>query len=159
VTAEAQEEERGKRKAHLDRLTSELIERSSCSYLPLVTDHVTKTLIVDDTDVNVGVKLFSGNSRVHRFVSVVVVSSGFELFSKVLERCVVLGEVERCTILCESVHCSCFRCDRFDEHTDRHSRRESVRVDDDVGLHAGFTERHVDGRVLLRTDTLLSVTR
>ena len=47
--------------------------------------------------------------------------------------------------------------DTLNEHPDGHSRRESMRVDDDIRLHAALAERHVDHGELLRTDSLLSM--
>jgi hypothetical protein len=145
-------------KTHLDGLTSRLVERTSRSDLPLVTDHVTKTLVVDDSDVDIGVELLARDTRIHRLVSVVVVPGGLELLPEVLQRRVVFREVERRSVLRETVHRSGFGSDRLDEHTDGHTGGEGVRVDDDVRLHARLGEGHVDGGVLLRADSLLSVT-
>ena len=47
----------------------------------------------------------------------------------------------------------------LDEHANSHSRRESVRVDDNVGLDSALTERHVHRRPFLGADTFLSVPR
>ena len=57
------------------------------------------------------------------------------------------------------MHRSSLSSHTLDEHPDGHPRRESVRVDDDVGLHSTLGEGHVDGGPLLRANSLLSVTR
>ena len=57
------------------------------------------------------------------------------------------------------MHGTSLPSDTFDKHSDCHTRRESMWVDDDIWLHARFAERHVDSWVFLRADTLLPVSR
>lgn len=96
------------------------------------------------------------------------------LFTEVLDRTVIVREPEervskprysaryslegRC-VLSHAVHRTSLTRETLDEHANRHTTGERVRVDDDIWLHSRFTERHVDGRELLRANTLLTVTR
>jgi len=119
---------------------------------------VPQPLIVDYADIDVGMELLARDTAVHRLVPMVVVARLPKLLAKVVDRGIVLGEVERCPVLREAVHCARLSSEGLDEHADRHTRGEGVRVDDDVGRDAGFGEGHVDVGVLLGADTLLSVT-
>ena len=65
--------------------------------------------------------------------------------------------LERCGVLCQPVHSTSFAGHALDEHSNRHSAREGVRVNNDIRLDSTFAERHIDGRPFLRADTLLSV--
>ena len=60
---------------HLDGLACERIDWTGCAHLELVEHHVTQTLIVDYSKVDVCCELFACDPRVHGFISVVVVSS------------------------------------------------------------------------------------
>ena len=143
----------------LDGLASRRHDRTSGTHLVLVVNHVTQTLVVDDTDVNVRLELLARDARVERLVAVVVVAGLHELVAKVVAGRVLLVELEGRRVLRESVQGTGLAGERLDEHTDCHARRESVRVDDDVGLDASLREGHVDGAPLLRAHTLLTVTR
>ena len=57
------------------------------------------------------------------------------------------------------MHSARFTCHTLNQHANGHAGGESVRVDDHVGLHAALGERHVNGRPLLRANTLLSMPR
>ena len=67
--------------------------------------------------------------------------------------------LEGCRILRETVHCPGLPCHALHQHSDRHSTRERVRVDNHVRLHSAFRKWHIHRRPLLRTDTLLTVSR
>lgn len=68
----------------LDRLSRDGIDRSRRPHLEFIVYHVSETLVVDDTQVDVRCELLSGDARVHRFVAPVVVTRGDELFTKVI---------------------------------------------------------------------------
>jgi hypothetical protein len=78
--------------AHLDRLPGKRVDGTSRSDLELVVDHVSQTLVVDTTQIDVGLELFSSETRVHGFVPVKVISSGSQLFTKVVNRGVRIRE-------------------------------------------------------------------
>ena len=65
--------------------------------------------------------------------------------------------LERCGVLCQAVHSTSFAGHALDEHSDGHSAREGVRVNDDVRLDSTFAERHIDRRPFLGADTFLPV--
>jgi hypothetical protein len=78
--------------AHLNGLPGKRVDGTSRSDLELVVDHVSQTLVVDTTQIDVGLELFSSDTRVHGFVPVEVVSSGSQLFTKVVNRGVRIRE-------------------------------------------------------------------
>ena len=80
------------RLAHLDGLTSQRVHWSRRSYLELVIDHVSQSLVVDQTDVDVGRELFTSDTRVHRLIAGIVVPSSEELLAKVLGGTIGVGE-------------------------------------------------------------------
>ena len=65
--------------------------------------------------------------------------------------------LERCCVLCQAVHSTSFAGHALDEHSDRHSAREGMRVDDNIRLDSTFAKRHIDRRPFLRADTFLPV--
>jgi hypothetical protein len=68
-----------------------------------------------------------------------------------------LNALERCRILSEPMHGTCFACHALNQHTNSHSTRKRMGVDYDIRLETTFAERHVYRRPLLRTDTLLTM--
>ena len=60
--------------ATFDGLLREGMNRSSGSDLKFIVHHVPQTLIEHTPDVNVGIELGSEDARVHRFVSMIVIS-------------------------------------------------------------------------------------
>lgn len=61
-------------RTNLDGLSSQRIDGSSGSDLELVVDHVSETLVVNDTEVDVCRELLTGDTRIHGLVSEVVVT-------------------------------------------------------------------------------------
>lgn len=147
------------KRTNFDGLSSNLVDRTSRPHLPFITNHMPQPLIVNHPDINICFELLSSNPRVHWLIPMIVISSSSQLFTKVIRRSVVFREIEGSSILSQAVHRSCFGCYRFYEHSYCHSRRESVRIDDDIRLHAGFGEGHIDGWVFLRTNSFLSMSR
>ena len=60
---------------NLHRLSSNRIHWASSSDLELVEHHVPESLVVHNAKIDVCRELLPGDSRIHRFVAVVVVSS------------------------------------------------------------------------------------
>jgi hypothetical protein len=134
-----------------DGLAGERRDGTGGTDLELVVDHVTETLVVDDSDVYVGAEFLAGDAGVHGLVAVVVVAGALELVAEVLRGCLafLVLELEGRGVLRQTVESTGLAGERLDEHTDGHTGGESVRVDDDIGLHAGLGERHVGRRPLL----------
>src|SRR5258706_15171652 len=65
--------------------------------------------------------------------------------------------LERCCVLCQAVHSTSFAGHALDEHSNCHSAREGVGVNDNIRLNSTFTERHIDRWPFLRADTFLAV--
>lgn len=143
----------------LNWLTSHLRHWSCSSDLELVVHHVSQTLVVDDSDVNICMEFLASDTRIHWLIAMVVIPSLHELMTEIITRSILFVEFKRCAILRKTMQRSSFTRQRLDEHADRHTRRESVGIDDDIWLDSRFRERHVDTRPFLRANTLLSVTR
>jgi hypothetical protein len=69
------------------------------------------------------------------------------------------NEPERCSFLSQTVHSTCLPGHTLNQHSDCHSTRERVRVDNNIRLNPTLTKRHIDGGPFLRTHTLLTVSR
>jgi len=65
--------------------------------------------------------------------------------------------LERCRVLCQAVHSTSFAGHALDEHPDRHSAREGVRINDNIRLDSTLAEWHINRRPFLRADTFLPV--
>ena len=66
-----------------DGLPRERMHGASRSHLELVIDHVSKTLVVYNAQVDVSPKLLARDARVHRLVAHVVVAGCPQLLAKV----------------------------------------------------------------------------
>merc|ERR1712066_244538 len=82
--------------ATLHRLTSELVDWPCGSHLTLVFDHVTKSLVVHDTNENLGCHWFAGDPTVQCLAAEVVETRFLELFSDLMYRGLSLVEPEGC---------------------------------------------------------------
>lgn len=77
-----------------DRLMCDIIDGPRRSYLPLIGDHVTQSLIVDDSHEDVGCHLTSIDATVNAFSSIVIVAAGIQQLTEVIDRRILLGESE-----------------------------------------------------------------
>jgi hypothetical protein len=142
--------------------------------LELVQNHVPETLVIDNTEIDVGGKLLAGDARIHGLVAVIVVASCKELFPEIVNRCVFFRKSEQCSsamfssiqgrcslergrVLCQAVHRACFARHALDQHADGHPAGKRVRIDDDIWSNAAFAERHIDVRPFLRAYPLLAM--
>ena len=55
------------------------------------------------------------------------------------------------------MHGTSFPGHALDQHADGHATRESVWIDDDIGLYSAFAKGHVDRWPFLGTNSFLSV--
>jgi hypothetical protein len=108
----------------LDWLTRQLGDWSCGSDLELVVHHVTQTLVVNYPNVDVSVKFFASNSRIHRLIAVVVVSRFHELVTKIVSSSVFLIKAERGAVLCKTVKSTSLSSQRLDKHSNCHTRGE-----------------------------------
>lgn len=83
----------------LDGLAGDAVDGTGGTDLELVVHHVSQTLVVDDTQVDVRGEFATCDSTVHGLVSVVVVTCFAELVAEVVGRRVLFGELERCRVL------------------------------------------------------------
>jgi len=142
----------------LDRLASDRVDRTSSTSLELILDHVTQTLVEHDTNEDISHKRLTGDTGVKRLRTEVVVTSSAELLTKVIHSAVVLIELERSTVLELGVESTRLTSHGLDKHTDGHTRRESVRVNDNIGAHTRLSPRHIHLREENGENTLLTVT-
>ena len=80
-----------------------MVKRTSRPDLPLVTDHMPQSLVVDDSDINIRLELLARDARVHGLIPVIVVPRQSQLLAKVVGGSVVLGKVEGRAVLRETV--------------------------------------------------------
>ena len=83
----------------LDGLAGQLVNGTGGTDLELVVNHVTQTLVVDDTDEDVGGEFLAGDTAVEGLVAEVVVSGLAELVAEVVGGRVFLGELEGGAVL------------------------------------------------------------
>lgn len=119
---------------YLDGLACYRVHSPRRSHLELIEDHVSKALVVDDADVDVGSKLLPRYARIHGLVAIIIVSCGEELLAKVIHRRIFFSEstavhryvidvnhsaawmdlLERCCILRQTVHSTSLPCHTLD---------------------------------------------
>ena len=58
----------------LDRLHCQRVDRSSGTDLKLIVHHMSQSLVVDTANIYIGTKFFTSGSRVHGFISMIVVT-------------------------------------------------------------------------------------
>eukprot|EP00160_Parvularia_atlantis_P019732 Unigene7868_Nuclearia_a/m.24167 Unigene7868_Nuclearia_a/g.24167 ORF Unigene7868_Nuclearia_a/g.24167 Unigene7868_Nuclearia_a/m.24167 type:complete len:339 (-) Unigene7868_Nuclearia_a:1067-2083(-) len=143
--------------AALDGLLRQVVHGAGRADLELVRDHVPQALVVHHAQVDVGVKLGARDAAVHGLVAVVVVPRRAQLLTKVVDRAVLLIELERRRILAQRVQRPGLARHALNEHADGHARGERVRVDDHVRHHARLAEGHVDRGPLDAAHALLPV--
>jgi len=125
--------------------------------LELIADHVPEPLVVHDAEIYVGGELAARDAAVHGFVAVEVVARLQQLVAEEVACSVCFVEGEGRAVLCEAVEGASFAGQGLDEHADCHAGGEGVRVDDDVGLDAGFAEGHGFAGPEHGADALLAV--
>lgn len=76
----------------LHGLSRHRINRPCRSDLEFVVHHVSETLIVDNAEVDIRSKFLTCDTRIHRFVAPVVVTSGYKLFTEMVNGGVLFVE-------------------------------------------------------------------
>lgn len=159
----------------LDGLTGEDLDGSAGAGMDLVGNHVLETLVVRRAEVDLGSELAARVTVVHdleaglsRYKSVVSGTAGHWRKPNAPSRLVALGSEPRRDSLDRQVgegrgitlgsekRCE-LREQTLDQMTDRHSRRDGVRVDDDVRGDALARERHILLPIRDTDRTLLTV--
>lgn len=123
--------------------------------MDLVTHHMLQALVIGRTQEDHNLELLARKPIVHHFISVPLITELVQLRANVVN-CLVL---ERRRITFVTVQ----RCDltqnTFNQMTDSHTRRDSVRVNDHVGNEALNRERQILLSVCHTTSTFLTVAR
>jgi hypothetical protein len=127
----------------LDGLTRNCIHRTSGANLVLVANHVSKALIVYDPEVYVGSELAASDATVHRFVTVVIVTSFAKLVTEVVGCRILFGELERGGILWNPVQSASLARHRLNHLSDSHTY---LKVRDDVAKPVLIEKTYEKGR-------------
>lgn len=127
-----------------DRLVGEDVVWASGSCLRLIRHHMAQSLIVHDTKVNVDFHLIPKYARIHRFISIIIVSLFDELVSKVANAIVVFVLLECLSLEELASQSASFRRQTLNEHPNGHPRGKGVRVDQDVWDYALLCEGHIN---------------
>lgn len=136
-------------------LADEDLDRTSGSRVDLVVHHVLETLVVGRAEKDLSAELATSVAVVEHFVASQVIAV---LLQEVRDLLDVDGVVERSGVADFALVGRHFALKAFDQVTNCHTRRNGVRVDDDVGSQALASERHILLAVLNSARTLLTVT-
>ena len=108
-----------------DRLPRHHVHRALTSHLELVADHVSKSLVMNDTKEDVSRHGNPIRSRVQDLGAVVIVSGGFQLLPKVINGVIffeVIGGIAKGSgIVTKAVHSTRFASHALDHHGDCHT--------------------------------------
>lgn len=116
-----------------------------------------QSLVIHHSHVNVDLQWGPVDPRVKHLVPVVVVSVLHQLLPEVSHHVVFLVVLKRMRLLKLSLQYACLGRHRLDKHTNRHSRRERMRIDDNVRLYSTLRERHIHLRPKNRHHALLTM--
>lgn len=99
-------------RSSFDRLSSQWCNRPRSSDLEFVVHHMSQSLIINHSNINIRRKFLSRNPRIHGFISIEIVSGTFELMAKIFHcgRTFGILEFEGCGILREAVEGAGFSC-------------------------------------------------
>lgn len=121
----------------LGRLSCQDLGRASGPRVDLITYHMLQALVIGRTQEDHHLKLLACEPIVHHFIAVPLIAKLVELRANVVNSLVL--ERRRVTFV------TIQRCDltqnTFNQMTNRHTRRDSVRVHDHVGDEAFNSER------------------
>lgn len=137
----------------LDWLSCERINWTFTSCLILILNHVSQSLIENYTLVNIRFHHHSIHSRIQSFCASFLKPV---LLQNLLVIFIVAG-LEAFELLLISVKAFSFGNYLLQQHTYSHSRRKSVRINDNVWADTGFRKRHFLLRPQRRHDTFLTV--
>jgi hypothetical protein len=138
----------------LSRLSCQNLSGTSTSRVDFVAHHMLQTLIVGRTQEDHDLKLLASEAIVHDFVSVSLVAQGVQLARNEVDRL----SLEWRGVALVTVKTCHFAENALDQMTNRHSRRNSVRIDNHVRVHTLDRERQVLLAVSHATGSLLTVT-
>jgi len=105
----------------LHGLSGQCVDGTRCTHLELVVHHVTETLVVDQTHVDIGGEFAARDTGVKGLVTVVVVACLLELLTEVVGCGVFFGELEGCAVLGKTVHGTCLAGHGLDHLGDCHT--------------------------------------
>ena len=135
-------------------LPSQDLGRASTTRVDLVSNHVLKTLIISWVQEDHDFEALASEAIVHDLVAVPLVAQTVKLIRNELD-CLAL---ERRSVSLISIQTGHLGQDGLDQMTDRHARRDSVRVDNHVRYDSLHSERQVLLSVRHSNGTFLSVT-
>lgn len=139
------------------RLVGHLVPGACGPHLELVGDHVAQPLVVHHANEDVRLQFDTTDPAVEALGAVVVVAGGAQHLAEVLQRRAVLGECEGRGVVAQAVQGARLTRHALNQHADGHTRREAVRVEQDVRAHAALCEGHVLSGPQAAEDALLAV--
>ena len=121
--------------------------------MDLVTDHMLQALIVSRIEEDHDLKALACKAIVHHFVAVALIAQAMQLVRDVLDSLAL----EWSSISFVTVERGDFTEDGFNQVTNRHTRRDSVRIDNHVWYHTLASEWQVFLSVSHTASSFLSV--
>lgn len=125
------------------RLVRQNVVGALSARLTFIRNHVSESLIIDETHEDVDLHHFTLNARIHRLVAIVVVPVLRQLLPIEVNHVVILVLLKGRHVYKFAVKSTALTCKTLNEHTNGHARGKSVRVDNNVGSQALFGERHI----------------
>ena len=105
----------------LNRLVCEGIIRAGSSGLTFVRDHVSKSLIINNTNEDVDLHLLSENTGIHGLITIVIVALSKEFTAEMRDNIVVFVFLPCLCGLEFTLHGASLSSQTFDEHTHSHT--------------------------------------
>ena len=127
----------------LYRLVGQHIIRARCSCLTFISHHMSKPLIVNNSNENVYLHLLSKYTTVHSFIPIVIVSMLQKFPSEMLHHIIILVFFKGMDILVFPIQGPILTSQTFHQHPHCHSRGEGMRVNNDVWSDSCLCERHI----------------
>mmetsp|Transcript_18796 Transcript_18796/g.29913 ORF Transcript_18796/g.29913 Transcript_18796/m.29913 type:complete len:267 (+) Transcript_18796:525-1325(+) len=124
--------------------------------MDLVIDHMLESLIKCRTKENRRMQYSASVSIVQSFVAVLLISDAVQIVHNLLDRQMILEWSGIAFIASNSTH---FRQQTLNQMSDGHSRRNAVRIDNQVRIHAQLIEWHILRSVQHSTRPFLSMSR
>ena len=124
-------------------LMSENIDWTSGSCLGLITYHVSKSLIIYNSQININFHFFSKNSWVHILIPKIIKAVFFKFFSKEINNIIILIFIKCFYIYKFAIKSTPFCCQGFNKHADCHTRWESMWINNNIWCDTLLCERHI----------------
>ena len=143
----------------LSWLACQYLHWASTSWMHLVINHVLQSLIKSGTQENHYLHLLASEAVVHHLVASQLVSEAVQLSWDRLNCIFWLRVLERCSIALMTFQGSHFGWKTLNQVTNCHSRRNSVRIDDEIWDYSFLSEGHIFLMISHSNGTFLAMSR